>query len=641
MQDDDRARVLLSTLSLQYRAGVQGRNVAVHSLALSMRQDPQLDRRLRIEVAEQGVAQPADGLLRRWRTFAPDVLGLSCYVWNTTQLVGLAERLREQLPATRIVLGGPDAAPRAELLMTRHPFVDAVALGEGEEALRGLLRRLVGLDSAAWRQAPGFLSRVDGELVRTPPAIPVDPERLPSLLDAPGLVQRHGSLTLQGARGCRYRCAYCQYNDRPRRERSLAALTAELERFAAAGGGSVHVLDAGVNQSEGRLRGLLEVIAAHPELGLGAVEVNLETLTDADISLLAAVDTHLAVGLQTTNPAALRAVRRGYDPKRFGERAEALHRWGVGFTIDVIYGLPGDDYAAFVRSMSDAYALRPRLVLPFHLQVLPGSTFARERERWQLDYDPEPPYLLRSCETFGVEDLTRASLLGHANDLMHAFSMDSGPWQALARDLGRDPPRWLEELLAGAWRGGAPVGAEELSRWADPRHIKDLWSALRRWIFSSYAAAARPSPPPDLMEAWEAQWAHATVRYASPLPADLAPAVWPPPVESSLGLAPGCLLRRLLVPLLEDEDEDGEQLEFTHCLLSPEPGGLVRETLLPELLGQVLERADGHRSLGAVLGAVADEALGPDEHAQLVEALADALESVWEFGVLRLGAHPD
>lgn len=633
----DRLRLLLATLSVDYSAGVRGRNIAVHSLALSLQQDLELDARLHIEIVEQGLREPPDALLPRWRAARPQLLGLSCYAWNTPLLLHLAEQLAEELPELHIVLGGPDAAPRAETLLRRHPRVDAVALGEGEESLRALLRRLVGLDPGDWRSAPGLLVRVGEQLVRTPEPPEVDLDGLPSLLDAPDLVATQGALTLQGARGCRYRCAYCQYNNLPRRERSLAALTAELERYAAQGGGLVHLLDAGANQSPDRLKALLGVIAARPELALSGVEINLEALTDEEIGLLAQSSAELAVGLQTTTPAALRAIRRAYRPEAFRARAEALRREGVPFSLDLIYGLPEDDYAGFVQSLSDAYSLRPRLVRPHHLQVLPGSTLARERQRWALDYDPEPPYLVRSTRTFSPGDLQRAHALCAANDLMHGWSMDSTPFQELARDLEIDPARWLEQFVAGGWRGGTEVQLHELQRWSDPQHLESLAVALRQWLEASYQAAERSPAPAELLDPWDLQLDYARLRFGPPLRAPTSAAPWSSTGGATLKLvlSPAAVLRRLPSPLLDDDDAtEGQPAEYAFEVLSPEPDGEVRETLLPEVLGELLAEADGRRDLETLLTMAGARHASPSEQPELRVALLEVLADLWTLGLV-------
>jgi radical SAM superfamily enzyme YgiQ (UPF0313 family) len=180
-----------------------------------------------------------------------------------------------------------------------------VATGEGEEALRLLLRRLTGLDPSRDAAPPGFIARAGGgrsdELLRNPEAPFVEMDRLPSFLDLSDEVGEpsSGMLRLQTGRGCTFRCAYCQYNAVPRRLRSLSSLREELARFARRGGGTVTVLDATVNQEPGRLGALLEAIAEHPGMTMQGAELVVEQLDEHAIPLLARLyRNRVAIGLR-------------------------------------------------------------------------------------------------------------------------------------------------------------------------------------------------------------------------------------------------------------------------------------------------------------------------------------------------------
>jgi hypothetical protein len=595
------ARALLAALSLRYPTTV-GRNFAVHSLRLYAARDAALSGRLTQGWLDLEHTTAADELAAAMLAQGPDLIALSCYVWSTPLLLEAVALAKAERPEVAIVLGGPDAAPRAELLLARHPFVDAVCLGEGEQAWLLLLRRWLGVDPGEWRTSPGWLGRVGGEFgpsaaasstrgpefVRGPEAPPVEMDSLPSFLDEPGLVERHGGLAIQGARGCRFRCAYCQYNATPRRPRSLALVQGEIDRFAALGGGSVSILDAGINQDRGRFRAVLERIAGQPSLSLSSPEVNVEELADDEIELLTRVTSTLAIGLQTTNRSTARAIRRAYRPTRFRERLALLRERGVRFTLDVIYGLPGDDLERFRKTLDDAYALEPDVVLPFQLQVLPGSTLAREAERFGLRYDPEPPYHISSSASWSAEELDRARRLADANDLMHTFTFSSRGFQAAARALGVRPSAWIEEFLAGGWRDDGAVTEEELATWSGGE-LGALLGALGSWLEASFRERGRELEG-EVQDALARQFVHA-ILLARDVAAPETPPAWPPAAGSRPTLAPCASVLALHAPAAAGAYE---------LLLRGADGELEARALAPRL-GRLLSAADGEHSLEELL----------------------------------------
>lgn len=477
-------RVSLVGLSIRRQGQVQP-CLALYSLRGYARSDRELRSRVAITVHDLTADLPVDEVHRVVRSTRPQVVGLSCFLWSTPELLALAKRLKEEAPACRVFLGGPDAGPRAATLLSRHPAVDGVLAGEGEEPFRLLLRALAELDGSEWNATPGLVCRRGGEIAANALPEPPPMARIPFIHRDAEFRRRFPGLWIgEIARGCGWRCAYCAYGVQTprRRQRPLGQVFRSWRSFSGRGGGFVCPLDAGINQDRRRFRALLEHIAAHPNLTLTGLEINLEQLHPDDIPLMAGrVAGVVAIGLQSTNEEALRSAGRRFRPEVFADRAALLREHGIAFGLDVIYGLPGDDYESFRQTLNDAYALRPRLILCFPLQVLPGSAFWREPGRWSLSYQPEPPYRVLSSDTFSGEDLARAERLALAHDLFQRCSRSHELLSPRAGDPGRGPAEALEAFLAGHWRS-RQVTEEELAAWADPAARPGVVPALEAFL---------------------------------------------------------------------------------------------------------------------------------------------------------------
>jgi len=516
-------RVSLVGLAMEVMGAVAP-NLAVYNLRAYARSDPELAGRVAVTVHDLPVTEPEDRVLAAVAADRPGVVGLSCYSWNSAAMLRLAEGIRTLEPAAIVLLGGPDATFRAGTLLARHPAaVDAVVAGEGEEAFRLLLRRLAGLDAAPWTETPGLVVR-DGAGCRAhPPPEPLALSRVPAPLDDPDFRRRHpGLLVVETARGCRHRCAYCTYGAQSpgRRLRPLSDVARALHAFAATGGGKVWLLDPGLNQEPRRLRALVRHLAAADNLTLVGAELNLATLHPPDLAPLAGrVGDFLIFGLQSSSARTLRQAGRATRLAAFEARACQLRQAGLPFSLDVIYGLPGDDYAAFRRTLDAAFAMEPNFINCFRLQVLPGSRFAREAERLGLRHQPEPPYLLESCLTFSAGDMTRAERLARALTVFHQFTYRTEIVGLMARELARRPADVLEEFLAGRWRG-APLGEAELARLASPAGQPGALPALRLFLGTASRAAGRPDmlrPLDDLLRL-QHHWGRLRILAGCPAP---------------------------------------------------------------------------------------------------------------------------
>ncbi len=389
-----------------------------------------------------------DDVVERVGATKPDVVGLSCYCWDLAPQLELARSLKQEIPETRIVLGGPSPSVAASELITTHPQVDAIVRGEGERTLVEILERsfrdLEGIAGVTWRDSSGIIHEEQDR----PPI--EDLSEIPSPLLSGLLVPPRQNLMFELARGCRYRCTYCAWKlfGRGVRHHGEDRIRAELEWALENGYEHAFIIDSALNDDDARLAGISRAVAEIDQDRRLAFSyfINSRLLSADQIRSLRAIRSHeITVGLESVNPRALRAAgRRPLDVEEFEKALDLIAEVGP-VTLSIMLGMPGDDLRGFEATLDfiARQADRPgprriRSVRVHWMMVAPGSVLHRRAERHGLELAVEGvPYVLQS-DTFPQGDLIEALDVVRRHPRSDLFVWeDAEPWRALQRDDGR------------------------------------------------------------------------------------------------------------------------------------------------------------------------------------------------------------
>lgn len=390
-------RVLLVALNAHY----MHTSLALRQLSGALRREG-----LDCECFESHINIPYRKLLEQIGRRRPDVLCLSCYIWNIDLMLRLAGALGRALPGTRIVLGGPEVGYRAEAVLAEYPFVDCVLSGEGEQALPALIGGLISGEDL--RPIPGLGFRGGDGIAFTGTARPLSPEMwvdaYPEGID--GLEDR--ILYIETSRGCPYRCSYCLSSA----QGGVRALDAgeslkRLTRLADQNAALVKLVDRTFNFDRRRAnaiwRGLIKHRQATRSRTVFHFEIGAHLIDEEALAVLAEAPPGLfqfEVGIQSSDGTVLKNVERS---ARFSEIRDAVRAIRVLFTIpihvDLIAGLPGEDIERFGRSFDDAYDLGADMLQLGFLKLLHGSALRRDADSLGIVYEERAPYeVLRTRE---------------------------------------------------------------------------------------------------------------------------------------------------------------------------------------------------------------------------------------------------
>jgi radical SAM superfamily enzyme YgiQ (UPF0313 family) len=420
----------------------------------------------------------------------PDVLGLSCYVWNVRTLAAVCRRVAEDRPATRIVLGGPEVGPVAAAVLEAHPAVDVVVRSEGERPFAELVSRwAAGSDiddvaGIAFRRGGAVRQTADAPILQDLNQLPSPHLALPA--DFTGRV-----ICLETQRGCVFRCNFCFYNkDLSIRNRrfDLDRVKRELRHWLAQDVDEIYLMDPIFNLNAERAKEICGFIAEHNDRRIAIhAEVWAEFIDEPLARLMRDANFRfLEIGLQSTDATALATVERRLKLQRFLDGVNHVKRHGLPWELQLIFGLPGETRASFRRSLNFAMSLDPHQLAVYPLMVLPGTELWRKAADVKLVFDPDPPYLVRSH--FSMDD----SDIEYGNRVVRALQDlgDSRTLRLLARERGLSYADVIDAWLA--WEDTHPgletIGykvKQFLLEFCDRKRIAaDFYRGFASWEFA-------------------------------------------------------------------------------------------------------------------------------------------------------------
>ncbi|MBT0653713.1 B12-binding domain-containing radical SAM protein [Geomobilimonas luticola] len=474
-------KLLLTTLHAKYAHA----SLALPSLAAACADLPGTE----FVIRECTVNEPADGVLRKLVAEEADLVAFSCYIWNIEATLKLAADLKQLRPATVIVLGGPEAAHGVFELMEHNAAVDLVIRGEGETSFRDTLRALAGLS-----EVEGITFRSGEEIVANPERAPVaDLDTLPSPFAA-GLVDLAKPLVYyETSRGCPFSCAFCMSSlEKGVRSYSPGRIEADLDILLAAGVRTVKLVDRTFNYDAGRANRIWEFILDRGGESAFHFEIAADLLTDANIELLKQVPAgrfRFEIGVQAEGKETLDRVGRKSDLERlFANVRRLVTETRVTVHLDLVAGLPHEDYDGFLRSLQQVFDLLSanagrREKTDCHIQVEPlkvlkGSPMRAIAREEGYRFSATPPYKILSTPWLSYGEIGRIETIARLLDLVYnsgRFATALAAWERTtpaSRIFNAMADLWEREdiplslsqhdLFAAFWRCAAELAPREV-----------------------------------------------------------------------------------------------------------------------------------------------------------------------------------
>ena len=399
-------KILLTAINAKYIHS----NLAVYSLrayAQSRVTDPDTE----IALAEYTINQQTDDILMDIYRRKPDVLCFSCYIWNISFVRELIRDLAKILPETAFWAGGPEVSYDAEKFLTEMPEMTGVLVGEGEKTFHDLLEYYI--------DGKGSLGEIRGIAYRDGEEIRHNGWReLMNLSEIPFVYQHleefeNRIIYYESSRGCPFSCSYCLSSiDKKLRFRDLELVKKELQFFLDHKVPQVKFVDRTFNCKHEHAMAIWKYILEHDNgVTNFHFEVSADLLRDEEMDLMAKMRPgliQLEIGVQSTNPETIRAIHRHMDLDKLKRCVDRVHSFrNIHQHLDLIAGLPYEDYDTFHRSFNDVYQMKPDQLQLGFLKVLKGSLMQGEAEKYGIVHKEKEPYEVLSTNWLPYGDVLK------------------------------------------------------------------------------------------------------------------------------------------------------------------------------------------------------------------------------------------
>ena len=381
-------------------------NLAVYDLQAYARQYQQ-----HILLKEYTINQQKDEIMKDLYEEKPDVICFSCYIWNISFVKELAEDLKKVLPSVPFWAGGPEVSFDAEAFLAANPAFDGVMVGEGEETFLELAGYYVD-HRKSLEQIRGIAFRKENQVLHNGWREIMDLSKVPfpykDLQDFD-----HRIIYYESSRGCPFSCSYCLSSvDKKLRFRSLDLVRKELQFFLDHKVPQVKFVDRTFNCKHDHAMAIWKYIVEHDNgITNFHFEIAADLLREEELELMATMRPgliQLEIGVQSTNLQTLEAIHRKTDFSRICQIVERIHSFGnIHQHLDLIAGLPYEDYDSFHHSFNDVYALRPQQFQLGFLKVLKGSLMKQMEKEYGIVHKEKEPYEVLSTNWITYEDVLK------------------------------------------------------------------------------------------------------------------------------------------------------------------------------------------------------------------------------------------
>ncbi len=414
------AKVVLSTLNAKY----------IHSsLALRYLRSA-IHEHHHVRLLEYTIHDPLDLIVADIFEEEPDVIGLSCYIWNIESIKKLIPLLKKVLPDVFILLGGPEVSYEAKFYMDMLPEVDAVASGEGEELIQELLDALH--EQMPVMSVTGLYYRDQGIVKYSGPRENVNLEKLPTPYSDDFMDElKNRVVYYEASRGCPFTCQFCLSSiEVSVRYFPLDRVLGDLRKLIESGVRQINFVDRTFNLKKEYAMEMFTFLAEQKGETTFHFEITGDILHPDLVEWLVQHAPpgkfRFEVGVQSTNELSNRAVHRRQNFDKLSATVKKLKDSGkIHQHLDLIAGLPYEDYASFRKTFNDVYALEPDELQLGFLKLLRGTNLRNDAEKYGYVAMDHSPYEVLSSHVLSYKDLIRLKRL---EDILEKY-YNSGRFQ--------------------------------------------------------------------------------------------------------------------------------------------------------------------------------------------------------------------
>ena len=407
-----------------------------------------------VEIGEYTINNQMEDILEGIYKAKPDVLMFSCYIWNIAYVEELAEEFHKLRPEVPIWVGGPEVSYETESFLRCHPQITGVMIGEGEKTFCELAEYYAGeirsnkeakeikeiqtiKQSVNLGEIAGIAYRNEEEIVFTAPREMLDLSDIPFCYDEAGDFKNR-IIYYESSRGCPFSCSYCLSSvEKQLRFRNTELVKKELQFFIDREVPQVKFVDRTFNCNHAHAMEIWSYIKEHDNgITNFHFEISADLLKEEELALIGTMRPgliQLEIGVQSTNGATIKEIHRTMQLERLKEVVREVQKHeNIHEHLDLIAGLPFEDYDIFAKSFDEIYELRPNQLQLVFLKVLKGSYMYEHAKEYEITYHSRPPYEVLKTKWLPYDDVLK---IRQVEEMLEVY-YNSGQFEVTMKVLG-------------------------------------------------------------------------------------------------------------------------------------------------------------------------------------------------------------
>lgn len=373
-----------------------------------------------IELMEFTINQNLDYIVGEIYKKGPDIIGFSTYIWNREETLKICEMIKIIKPNIKIILGGPEVSFDGHKLLEEFPFIDFIIYGEGEKTFRELLKTIID-EEYKYSSIEGIIYREGIKIITNPPRpLIASLDIIPSPYRDIGDNFRNKIVYFESSRGCPFNCQFCLSSTiKGVRYFSIERVKGDLGRLIDAGVKQVKFVDRTFNANKKYAMEIMNFIMEKDPKDMNFhFEVTAHLLDREMLDFIKEAKEGLfqfEIGVQSTNDKTIEAIGRTTDFVKLKQVSKEIKSFNnIHQHLDLIAGLPYEDYNSFRKSFNDVYEIKPEKIQLGFLKLLKGSGLRENKEKYGFKFLDLPPYEVLETDYIeygemlklkGVEDL--------------------------------------------------------------------------------------------------------------------------------------------------------------------------------------------------------------------------------------------
>ena len=436
-----------------------------------------------VEIKEYTINQNIDYIVSELYKSDADIIGFSTYIWNLVETLEICKTLKIVKPDIKIILGGPEVSYDGVKVLEENPYIDFVIYGEGEESFREFIQT-ISSGKMEYKDINGLIYFEGGKIVKNPPRpLIYELDQISSPYIEIDDDFENKIVYFESSRGCPFNCKFCLSSIiKGVRYFNIDKVKEELNNLIEARVKQVKFVDRTFNANKKYSMEIMNFIMEKDPKDINFhFEVTAHLIDDEMLDFLSTVKEGLfqfEVGVQTTNPRTIKAIGRTTDFEKLKRVTKKIKSYeNIHQHLDLIAGLPYEDYNSFKNSFNDVYDIKPEKIQLGFLKLLKGSELRRDEDKYGYKYLDSPPYEILENNYISYEEIIKLKAIedlvekyynegyfehslefiirNHFHSPFEFYEDFSEYWDAKAYNKVSHSRRKLYEILLGyyKWKG--------------------------------------------------------------------------------------------------------------------------------------------------------------------------------------------